>query len=97
MIVRLVKMTFKQERVEDFLDMFERKKEFIRNFKGCNHLQLLEDQKETNVIYTYSIWDSDEALNGYRGSELFAETWKETKGYFKAKAEAMSLNELQNV
>jgi quinol monooxygenase YgiN len=97
MIARLVKMTFVPEQVSDFMDMFNQRKQHIRNFEGCTHLQLLMDQNETNVIYTYSVWQSDEALDAYRSSELFAETWKQTKTYFLAKAEAMSLNELQNV
>lgn len=97
MIARLVKMTFVPEQVGDFIEMFNQKKQLIRNFNGCSHLQLLMDQNEKNVIYTYSIWQSESALNAYRSSPLFAETWKQTKTYFLAKAEAMSLDELQNV
>jgi heme-degrading monooxygenase HmoA len=40
---------------------------------------------------TYSIWDSEEALNNYRDSELFGELWPKIKPWFAAKAEAWSV------
>lgn len=97
MISRIVKMTFIPTKVEEFITMFNQKKHKIRGFAGCSHLQLLIDQEQSNVIYTYSIWESDAALEAYRSSELFAETWKQTKRYFQENAKAISLNELQNV
>ena len=78
-------MTFQKEKIEDFLKMFNERKLRIRNFPGCLHLELWQDKKETNAFFTYSIWESEEALNHYRFSEFFKETWSITKTYFNNK------------
>jgi quinol monooxygenase YgiN len=49
MIVRIVRMTFKEEAVADFLENFHKHKKLIRAFEGCERLLLLQDVKETNV------------------------------------------------
>ncbi|MEP2023272.1 MAG: antibiotic biosynthesis monooxygenase family protein [Reichenbachiella sp.] len=84
MIIRVVRMTFKEERVEQFLEIFEQSKEKIRSFPGCQHLQLLADANQPNVFSTYSIWKDESDLNVYRNSELFGQVWPETKCLFAA-------------
>ena len=49
MLIRIVRMTFKEENVGEFLENFEANKEKIRNFPGCNHLELWQD--ENNQIF----------------------------------------------
>lgn len=83
MIVRVVRMTFKEEAVETFLQIFEASKEKIRSFPGCRHLQLLADAHAANVFSTYSIWEDEADLNVYRNSELFGQVWPETKRLFE--------------
>ena len=90
-IKRIVRMTFQKEKIEDFLKMFNERKLRIRNFPGCLHLELWQDKKETNAFFTYSIWESEEALNHYRFSEFFKETWSITKTYFNNKPEAWTI------
>lgn len=97
MIARIVKMTFRKGEIDNFIELFNHKKELIRNYEGCVHLQLLQDKLDNRVIYTYSNWISESHLEHYRSSELFAQTWKDTKALFDAKPVAYSLNELQNV
>lgn len=93
MIVRIVKMTFREDEVESFKAIFDQKKEFIRSFEGCSHLKLLQGINQANVFFTYSHWDSEEALDAYRYSELFRETWAATKMLFSEKPQAWSVNE----
>lgn len=85
-------MTFKKEEVGSFLAHFDAKKNSIRGFRGCLGLDLLNDQKDDSVFFTYSIWDNDSSLQNYRQSELFKETWAFVKLLFAAKAEAYSMN-----
>lgn len=92
MIVRIVKMTFIPEEVENFLQIFNEIKNKIRGFEGVVHLELLRDSKQLNVLFTYSIWENENCLENYRKSELFNTTWAKTKILFKAPAEAWSLN-----
>jgi quinol monooxygenase YgiN len=97
MIVRIVKMTFREERVGDFLEMFGGIKNAIREFEGCQSLSLLQNIESRNVIFTYSKWSDAESLERYRRSELFARTWKQTKMWFAKPAEAWSVEELESL
>ena len=97
MIVRIVKMTFLPEAVFEFLNLFEERKELIRNRQGCHHLELLQEKKEGCVFFTYSYWESEEDLERYRHSELFKDTWQKTKALFETKAEAWTLNKLHEL
>ena len=97
MIVRIVKMEFKPECVHEFRSLFSRIKDKISNFEGCMHLELLNESGASDVIFTYSIWRDEQALNKYRFSELFRSTWTEIKQYFSAPAEAWSLESLERV
>lgn len=97
MLTRIVKMEFQSDKVSDFLNNFEIIKSKIRNFPGCQHLELLQDKNQPEIIFTYSIWDSEEALNNYRKSELFGEVWPNTKSLFRSKPEAWSVNKIHKL
>lgn len=97
MIVRIVKMTFMPEYVFQFLNLFEERKQLIRNMPGCHHLELLQEKKEGCIFFTYSYWESEKDLDYYRHSELFKDTWQKTRALFEKKAEAWSLNQLHNL
>lgn len=92
MIKRIVKMTFREEEVENFIrEVFDRSKKHIRAFPGCRHMELLRDTRQPNVLFTLSYWDDETALNNYRKSELFSETWFKTKALFSDRPQAWSL------
>ncbi len=90
MIVRIVKLTLRPEKTEDFLALFNRYKKDIAAFPGCTHLQGLQDIKNTNIFFTYSHWENEEALNTYRHSALFNEVWPQAKEWFEENPEAWS-------
>ncbi len=94
MLKRLVKLTLQEDKVEAFLQIFEETKQQIRHFRGCQHLELW---RTGNVLFTYSIWEDETALNDYRDSELFKTTWARTKVLFAARAEAWSLEMVDKV
>lgn len=82
-------MTFRDDAADAFVsEVFEQSKEKIRAFKGCRHMELLRQKNKPNVMFTLSIWDNEDALNAYRASELFADTWAKTKALFADRAEA---------
>lgn len=91
MIIRIVRMTFMEEQVEAFQQLFQNTKHLIREFDGCERLELLRDVKQPNVFFTYSWWQSEEQLNKYRYSELFKNVWSQTKVKFADKPQAWSL------
>jgi len=97
MIIRIVKMEFKPECVHEFRALFSRIKDSIAGFEGCMHLELLNEAGSKDVIFTYSIWRDEQALNKYRFSDLFRSTWTEIRMYFSAPADAWSLESLERI
>lgn len=97
MIVRIVKMHFQPDKVEEFLTNFEASKEQIRAFDGCEHLELLRDREHPGIYFTYSYWRDEEALENYRHSELFKNAWAKTKVLFEKKPEAWSLQQKESL
>ena len=91
MIVRMVQMTFREDAIKDFTDLFEARRQTIRNFRGCAYLELWQDNAQTNVFFTYSIWESQADLDHYRFSEFFKDTWSRTKALFSEIPQARSL------
>ena len=94
-MIRIVKLIFKEELLPEFREMFDEVKPKINAFEGCNGVSLLEDINHPNIQFTYSNWDSEEALNNYRNSELFEKTWIKTKAMFDGKPEAWSVEKKQ--
>ena len=92
MFVRIVKMSFHSKFVTDFLEMFDEKKMLIRNTDGCKLLELYQDKSNPEIFFTYSYWESESDLQNYRNSELFKETWAQTKTYFNDKPQAWSVD-----
>ena len=97
MIIRIVKMTFREDATADFLQIFESTKEQIRNFEGCHHLKLLHDIASPHIYFTYSKWQSESALHKYRKSELFADIWPRTKALFAARTEVYTTKEIADL
>lgn len=87
-ITRLVKMTFLDPGIHTFQQLFEEKKQAIRHFPGCLHLELWQDQLDHHIFFTYSIWQSETHLDDYRQSDFFRDTWQATKQLFAAKPQA---------
>lgn len=96
-MIRIVKMVFKPECVENFIANFNQNKEKIRTFEGVKHLELLQDKNIKNCFFTYSIWESENHLEMYRNSELFNGIWKVTKPMFSEKPSAWSVDSIQKL
>ena len=97
MIKRIVKMEFKSDEIEVFKNIFDKHKSLIRDFEGCEHLELWQDVKNKSVFMTYSYWQSEKHLEEYRHSDLFKQVWSQTKILFSAKPQAWSVNTLHQL
>lgn len=97
MFVRIVKMSFEPSKIEEFLAHFETIKIGVRNFDGCQLLELYRDKFQTNVFFTYSYWDKEESLERYRQSDLFKTVWSKTKPLFNDKPEAWSVDKIASL
>jgi len=90
MIKRIVKIELKSDKIEAFQAIFAESKMKILANEGCFHVELLRCKKPDHIFFTFSIWETEEALNAYRHSELFGQVWPKTKALFAAPAEAWS-------
>src|SRR3984885_9418732 len=91
-LIRIVKMTFKEESITEFQRIFDERKERIAAAPGCSSVELLHDDR--NIFFTYSLWEDEIALEDYRASELFTSTWALVRPLFKHKAEAWSVRKV---
>ena len=94
-IVRIVKMSFESEHIQTFKSIFAERQSTIKKFKGCEHLELWQDEKEPGIFFTYSIWKDEQHLNAYRFSSFFKETWSLTRALFNKKAEAWTTRKVE--
>lgn len=92
MLLRIVKMHFREDYRQTFLEVFDASHTQIRNFPGCLHLELLQGADDPNQFFTYSYWENEAAIEAYRNSEVFAQTWAATKVGFDARPEAWTLD-----
>jgi quinol monooxygenase YgiN len=90
MLIRIVRLTFSPDTVETFLDQFDDSAPQIRQFPGCQHLELWRDADTPHVCTTYSHWDDADALDRYRQSALFETTWAKVTPLFNGRPEAHS-------
>jgi quinol monooxygenase YgiN len=91
MLIRIVKLTFKPDKVNEFIHFFEDVKDQVVNFPGCIGMKLLCGlETDSNIVFTYSHWQSTEALESYRKSETFSKIWTTIKPWFKERPEAWS-------
>lgn len=94
MFVRIVKMSFHEEKIPEFLENFESVKEKIRKAQGNRFLELYQDKNNKSIFFTYSYWDTEADLENYRQSEFFNSVWSFTKKLFNEKPEAWSVDKL---
>ena len=84
-------MTFKEDKIESFKQIFAESAALIQSFKGCGEVKLMRDISHNNVFFTLSKWQTEKHLQIYRSSILFKTTWTKVKPLFSEKAQAWSL------
>ena len=97
MFVRIVKLSFHEDKIQLFLENFELMKNKIRNAPGNRFLELYQDKNNKSIFFTYSYWETEEDLENYRKSELFYDVWTYTKQFFNDKPEAWSVDKLASL
>lgn len=51
---------------------------------GCKDVTLLQDTRYPNIVSTLSHWTDESALEAYRNTEFFRQTWSATRKLFAA-------------
>ncbi len=68
MFVRIVKLSFLDKHVHEFITIFENSKLNIRNFEGCQFLEI----NSIPIYFSHNnYWNSKGNLNNYRHSVFF--------------------------
>ena len=96
MIRRIVKMKFREDCIEEFIEIFNSAKEKIESQSGCYSVELMTDLKDPTTMFTFSIWEDEASLQQYRNSSIFSSVWPKTKALFSHKPEAWSLQYLMS-
>ncbi|MRH99230.1 antibiotic biosynthesis monooxygenase [Kriegella sp. EG-1] len=96
MLIRIVKLNFKENYINDFLEIFEPHREHIKTFDGFIFLELYQDTENDQIFFTHSHWKDEIALNNYRNSDYFKTIWSKTKVLFADKPEAWSLAKIES-
>ncbi|MCV6630400.1 MAG: antibiotic biosynthesis monooxygenase [Flavobacteriaceae bacterium] len=91
MLIRVVKLTIKEEKSDTFATTSKGNREKILAFPGCKHLEMYRDIQNPQLFITYSHWEDESALNNYRNSALFKSIWATVKPMFAEKAMAWSV------
>ena len=94
MIRRIVRLEFDPQRVAEFTAFFAQHRTTIATFPGCISLDIYKDAGLDHVYYTFSLWESEAALEAYRHSDTFNNLWSYAKQRFAGKPLAYSLVEL---
>ena len=97
MFIRIVKLSFHPEKVDEFLSNFNQQKTYIRKSSGCRLLELYRDKTNPNVFFTYSYWEKEQDLEAYRHSDLFKGIWAKLKVLFNDKPLAWSVDKLESL
>lgn len=92
MITRIVKLTFQEDKISEFIAFFDTIKTNVSGFPNCHGMRLLQQKDRPNVVFTYSLWESEEDLNKYRDSDLFQGVWSTIKPWFAERAEAWTVD-----
>jgi quinol monooxygenase YgiN len=94
MVIRIVKMTFLESKIDDFKEFAKTIEDTIRNFEGCEYLDILQDLHNRNIFFSYSIWKSEADLDNYRKSDFFKATWSKVRQWFGDRPKAWSVEKL---
>ena len=92
---RIVRMTLKNEdALQAFQNIYAKRNPYKNGVAGCLSVEILRDINESNICYTLSEWETNEALEEYRNSAYFKQTWPMVKALLSKRAEAYSLETL---
>lgn len=93
MLIRIVKLHFQDDKIEEFLTFFDTIKNQVNTFPGCQGMKLLRDINTPTIVMTYSHWENEAALDAYRTSDTFGLIWPKIKPWFSEKPQAWSVKE----
>lgn len=97
MLIRLVRMWFKPDNVDEFLRLYHAAYLTISSQPGCLGVRLVRQTDDPAAFATWSRWESAAALDAYRRSPFFRAFWPQVRTLFRQPAEAVSFEEVEGV
>ncbi len=94
-VTRLVRIYFQPDKVDEFLAFYQQLRPQIARQPGCISVQLLRQANDPAAFATWSVWESQAALDAYRTSEFFRSFWPQVKTWFRQPAEAVSFDPVE--
>ena len=95
MITRIVRLTLKDElSLDEFKKLYTKRNPKSRGVSGCLEVRIMKDIKENNIYYTVSKWSNNQALEDYRSSEYFKQTWPMVKSTLAARTKVFTMEDI---
>lgn len=91
MITRIVKMSILESEIERYQEIVKPYKSKILSSPGCKDVQIFKDINNKSIVFSYSVWETEQDLENYRKSEMFRKVWNEVKTLFSNPAEAWTI------
>jgi|GEM_PF-2597853 hypothetical protein len=73
MILRVVKMKVNEHKLTAFRMFMDNLYDEKLRMSGCLHFDYFEEKRNSNVFYSYTIWENIKFLKEYKKSDLFKE------------------------
>jgi len=96
-MIRIVKLTLREDKLDEFLDFYQTVKPIICNYRGCQSLRLLQDIHKPTTVFTFSEWTNEYDLENYRISDTFQLIWSTMKPWFSQQADAWSTKQQDDI
>jgi quinol monooxygenase YgiN len=94
MLIRLVRMWFEPDNVDEFLRLYHAAHPTISSQPGCFGVRLVRQIDDPASFATWSRWESAAALDAYRTGPFFRAFWPQVRALFRVPAEAVSFEEV---
>ncbi len=95
MITRLVEMELRPEAVAEFMALYGAARATIAGQPGCRSVVLVQAADASTRFATWSVWDDEAALEGYRTSAFFRSFWPRVRALFAQPARAQTFRPVE--
>ena len=94
MIIRVVKIPIKDASINSFIKRIPIISNEVRRVSGCIHNDIFRDKMKENIFYSYTIWNSDEDIEKYLGSQYYKDIWGDLWDYFEGTPKSWKIDNI---
>lgn len=96
MILRVVKMKVDERKLEAYRLFMDNLHEEKLRMPGCLHFDFFNEKKNSNIFYSYTIWENVKFLKEYKKSDLFKEVIQTLRSLCSEEPQAWTIENVFN-